>query len=289
MALTPSQEVAVFLDDNQFGSGQSEDKCGPEAVSVVFHSVAPGQKNPYSSADVHAMASADYIKFIGPDSSSDQAGTSNQTLYNMLASHDLAYKAIAEDKALIKQWLQAGYPVILGIVESSVVDMAVGAPYNWSTAGLTHVIVASGAGTNPDHVFVRDTANIASNGVVRPGPRDYNFAALQLVSATVVIPSWMPVVGSPPTAPTPAPVPLAASSVWYSGFNVDKEIPFVTGHGIPDSYARLLAAGRYIGYPISQEFDSGGSTMQLFSAGQAIWNKASGQTTWSTPAGTISG
>lgn len=209
-ALTPSGEVAVFLDDDQFATGQSQDKCGPEAVSVFWHSVKPGDKNPYTSTDIHSMASADYVKFIGPDNPGDTNGTSNQTLYNMLAEHHFSYKTGPADIAWVKGWLAAGYPVIIGITESSVRDLGLNGgnnPYNWNTSGLTHVIVASGPGQNGE-VLVRDTANIGTSGV-RPGPRRYDSHALQLVSATMVVPSWLPVPSSStPPPPTPPPPPV---------------------------------------------------------------------------------
>jgi len=205
VALTPSGEVGYYVDDNQFGSGQSVDKCGPEAVSLFWHSVAPGQRNPYSSADVHSMAAADYIHFIGADIASDHNGTSNQTLYNMLAFHHFNYKSGPLSIDWVKGWLEQGYPVILGIVESSVHDIGLGSnPYSWNTSGLTHVIVASGPGAAGE-LLVRDTANIGPSGV-RPGPRRYDVNKLQLVSATMVVPSWLPIPGSS-TPPAPIPPP----------------------------------------------------------------------------------
>lgn len=208
--LTSSGEVAVFIDDDQFGSGQSVDKCGPEAVSIFWHSVKVGNHNQYTSADVHQMAAADYIKFIGPDNPGDHNGTSNQTLYDMLSFHHFSYKPGPVDINWIKGWLAAGYPVIVGIVESSVRDLGLNGsnPYNWNTSGLTHVIVATGPG-QAGELLVRDTANIGSTGV-RPGPRRYDSHALQLVSATMVVPSWLPVPSSstppPPQPPPPPPV-----------------------------------------------------------------------------------
>jgi hypothetical protein len=200
--LTPSGEVAVFLDDDQFHAGESVDKCGPEAVSLFWHSVKPGEQNPYTSAQIHAMAHDDYVRFIGPDVASNHGGTSNQLLYTMLASHRFSYKPGPADIHWVQSWLKAGYPVIIGIWEESVHDLALGGnPYNWETRGLTHIIVASGPGTTGE-VLVRDTANIGPQGV-RPGPRRYDTTKLQLVSATMVVPSWLddPASASPPPPP----------------------------------------------------------------------------------------
>jgi|SRR5581483_2404738 len=213
MQLTSSGEVAVFVDDNQFASGQSQDKCGPEAVAVFWHSVKPGEKNPYTSADIHEMASADYVRFIGPDVTSDHAGTDNATLYKLLAAHNFMYKIGPLDMAWVKEWLNAGYPVILGgVAESSVFDLGLNAnPYNWNTAGLFHIILATGPGATGE-VLVRDTANIDHSGIVRPGPRRYRLSGLTFTTATMVIPSWMPVpTGDTPPVPQPPapPAPLA--------------------------------------------------------------------------------
>lgn len=215
MELTPSGEVAVFVDDNQFGAGQSVDKCGPEAVSEFWHSVEPGKTNPYKAADVHAMAHDDYQKFIGPDNPADQGGTSNQTLYNMLAEHGFHYQAGPADITWAKAQLGKGRVVIIGIVESSVVDTELKAnPYNWNTAGLTHVICATGAGHDGE-ILVRDTANIDHNGVVRPGPRHYDTTHLRLVSATAVEPTWLANAPAPkPPAPTPTPTPQPPANNW---------------------------------------------------------------------------
>lgn len=205
MSLTASGEVAVFIDDNQFGSGESQDKCGPEAVSLFWHSVKPGDRNPYLSVAVHAMAHDDYVEFCGLDTTSNHNGTSNKTLYDMLAKHHFVCKPGPTDVNWVKAWLAAGYPVIIGIVESSVKDLGLNGsnPYGWDTTGLTHVIVASGPGAAGE-LLVRDTANIGSGGV-RPGPRRYDAHALQLVSATMVVPNWMaiPTSSTPPAPPAP--------------------------------------------------------------------------------------
>lgn len=204
--LTASGEVAQFVDDNQFGSGQSQDKCGPEAVSVFWHSTKPGTVNPYKAQDVHNMAHDDYVRFIGPDTTSDTGGTSNDLLYNMLRFHNFAFKEGQVNLAWIKGWLENGYPVIIGITESSVHDISLNAsPYNWDTASRTHIIIATGIGPI-DELLVRDTANIDLNGMVRTGPRRYTASKLQLISATMVVPSWLP---NPtevnPPVPTPTP------------------------------------------------------------------------------------
>lgn len=300
--LTPSGEVAVFTDDNQFGTGQSVDKCGPEAVSIIWHAVKPGLAQSYTSAEIHAMASADYQKYIGPDTSSDTGGTSNEILYEMLAEHGFHYEAGPVEMSWVKQQLALGLPVIIGIVESSVHDNEVGGvPYAWNTAGLTHIIVASGQG-NSGEILVRDTANIAPNGV-RPGPRHYDANKLQLISATSVTPSWLEQ-PAPPPPEQPAPPP---EKTWISGSQAQQADDYwgsTTAHaasgnrgtggifpegqtpnastGIAKAWQTEYMNGRNWGPPISYEFasvdwDGNAIVAQMFAGGRCEWRDGSGK------------
>lgn len=202
--LTPSKEVAVFIDDNQFGSGESVDKCGPEALALFWHSVKPGETNKYKAADVHKQAHDLYERFIGPDARNDTAGTDDATLYKMIEFLGFKYFKGPLEWTWVRSWLNNGYPVIIGgINESAVKDTALSGlknPYNWNTSGLFHIILATGPET-PGYIRVRDTANIASTGVVRPGPRVYETTGLTFTTSTMVVPSWLPVPksGTPPT------------------------------------------------------------------------------------------
>lgn len=284
LQLTHSGEIAQFIDDNQFGPGQSTMKCGPEAVSMVWHSVAPGEHNPYSAADVHSMAHDDYVRWIGPDAPSDQGGTSNQTLYDMLDEHGFKHVPGPANIAWVKEQLGAGLLVIIGIVEASVVDNGLGAnPYNWNTNGLTHIITASGAGAHGE-ILVRDTANIAPEGV-RPGPRHYDANRLELISATAVYPSWIEQPKPPPPNPD-----AQAIAAWNAA---GAKAPYVAGHGIPDSYVEMFHAGHYFGQPVEQEHsameDGVKHVHQAFTCAYADWDSSTGKTAWLTPAGTVEG
>ena len=270
--LTKTGEVAEFIDDDQFGTGQSVDKCGPEAVSEVWHATEPGQPNHYTSADVHAMAHADYTKYIGPDVPSDHGGTSNQTLYNMLEEHGFHYQGGPARMSWVKAELNAGKIVIIGIVESSVHDNGVGGcPYAWNTNGLTHVIVASGPAGDND-IAVRDTANIGPQGV-RPGPRYYDANKLQLISATSVTPTWL---GAPPPTPaTPVAIDLALA-LWNS---TGTAAPYNTG--IATDWKEHY---NMYGPPLGKEFNTedGGEPVkaQSFAGGWCAWNRATSKATW---------
>lgn len=206
---TPSGEIAHYIDDDQFGAGQSVDKCGPETVAQFWHSTRPDVDNHYTSADIHAQASSLYVHFIGPDDAADHGGTSNQTLYNMLdfVGFKDRHLALPLDAHIISAWLKEGYAVIVGCAEESVYDIELGtSPYNWDTKGLFHIINLTGVDAQGNWL-VRDTANIGPEGV-RPGPRHYK-TNLALTSATLVASSWMavPTSATPPNAPAPAPAP----------------------------------------------------------------------------------
>lgn len=185
--LTAKGECAEFIDYDQFETGKSQDTCGPAAVSTFWHCVQPGHQQIWNARQCQLMMESDYAHYIGPDTAADHNGTSNETLYKMLAGHRFHYLAIPTSIELIKLVVGAGYPVIIGFSESSVIDLDLGGvPYGWDTSGLFHIVVVSGPGSG-DELLVRDTANVG-----RPGPRRYKASHLQLTSATVCCPSWMP-------------------------------------------------------------------------------------------------
>jgi hypothetical protein len=205
ITLTATKEVCNFLDDNQFNAGESQDKCGPEALALFWHSTAPNVKNTYIPEDIHNMAHKLYEKFIGPDVSSDVRGTDDATLYKMIEYLGFKYYKcpdVSTDKAYpwIRAWLQNGYPVVMGgISESSIKDTALTglkSPYAWDTSGLFHIILATGP-ESPGFIRVRDTANY------RPGPRVYETTGLTMTTATMLVPSWLP---DPKNATPPVPI-----------------------------------------------------------------------------------
>lgn len=198
----PSGENALYLDDDQFSAGESLDKCAPEIVALFWHSVAPWQaRNPYSAAQIHAMAHDDYTRFIGPDVRSDARGTSDQAFVAMLAAHGFAYQALdPHDWPTIRVYIRAGYPIALGgIDEKSVQDLDLPGdaccPYAWErpqgAPTYFHVALATGL-DGPDSLKVRDTANLDAHGRLRPGPRRYRTSSLRYSEATALVPHWLP-------------------------------------------------------------------------------------------------
>ncbi len=190
-------EVAEFLDDDQF-DGRSVMTCGFEIIALYWHSVRRGQRNPYTAADIHRMAVADYERANGVDNASNWRGMTNQGFYDDMAAHGLAYKIIPRQWGMIRAYLQAGYPVFFGGVdEKSVYDLEIKeCPYRWErpagSPDYFHIILATGL-DGPDSLLFRDTANLADNGKLRPGPRHYRTSSLKWYGLTaVLIPTWMP-------------------------------------------------------------------------------------------------
>lgn len=196
LALTASGEVAAFVDDNQFGFGQSPDKCGFEIVSLFWHSVKSGSHNPYSSAQIHAMAHTDYVHFDGPDLASNHNGMADWTLYADLEMHKFKYVKLAKDWNIIRGFIGHGYPVVIGgVSEATVFDVELNShvPYPWIKPGVNyfHIILATGL-DGPNILKFRDTANVQPNGQLRPGPRRYRTDLMHFTTATALVPTWLP-------------------------------------------------------------------------------------------------
>src|SRR5215471_421145 len=206
MKLSRTGEVAEFLDDNQFGTGESTEKCGPESIALCFNSVAPGHHNPANPQDIHRMAHDDYVAFvvdpkIGADNPNG-GGIDDLTFYQLIEHHGIPYRKLPQDWSIIVEWLQHGYPVIIGGVrEDTIHDAGLNgaSPYDWGDLeNRWHIITATGLGSRADRLKFRDTANF------RPGPREYFHEQMKFSLATLVVPKWMPT--PPPNAVRPQPL-----------------------------------------------------------------------------------
>lgn len=279
-ALTPKGEILNAPDDDQFAQFESLMKCGYEIVSLFWHSTAPGVLNPYTAADVHGMAHNDYVRFVGPDTTSDQLGMNDAQLYQDLTFHGFWFQACPMEWDTINAWLTLGYPIILGVLEDSVYDLDPtihGRPYAWPSNGLSHIILASGVDR------FRDTANIGPQGV-RPGPRFYDTARLKLVSATVVYPNWqLQAYGAPPSNfnpllvahPAPESDPYTQERALWTSL---EPIPFNPDFAIPASWIHRFRSGVFLGVPITREYEYNGFTWQVFTGALAKWSQGTGVT-----------
>jgi hypothetical protein len=202
--LSSTGEVAVFRQADQMQPGRSEYECGFFGTMMARSMALAGRSPTLTEQQVIDEAEAAYAQYDGSYAASNTAGMTLGQLYTLLSQVQLHWQSTTPTIAVIKAWVAAGYPVIVAITEASVRDLGLGNinPYPWRAAG-THIILITGLASD-GNVLVRDSANCVSltdPHSLRPGPRIYNAAALQFVSATVAVPPWLPRPSSstPPT------------------------------------------------------------------------------------------
>ena len=223
IALSSKGEVADFSEADQMQPAKSQFECGFFACAMAKSMAQVGQAPALSSQQVIVDAELWYAQYDGSDAISNTNGMSLPQLYALLAQIGLHYQGIALDINVVKLWVHAGYPVIIAITETSVRDIALGYnrnPYPWVPSG-THVILITGIASD-GNVLARDSANctdLYNPNSLRPGPRHYDAAALQLVSATVVVPPWQPrpVNATPPIGEEDM---LSISNPWVASYFV---------------------------------------------------------------------
>ncbi len=202
------QEVASYVDFDQFIDGQSVDTCG--FAAVILNHFATEHGKPYGASQSALIAAMQkyYTAYDGADIASNQNGMSLDQLFRLIVELGNHYQnlypvgGIADPKAAFSGWIAAGYPVIIAISEDSVFDVALGGkPYAWNTTGYNHIITVSGMARS-GNVLVRDTANVN-----RAGPREYDLSKLMIISATVFVPGWLarPSTNAPPSLSPPLP------------------------------------------------------------------------------------
>jgi len=149
---------------------------------------APTQTAP----EIIAEAEQWYAQYDGSNSSSNTDGMSQSQLYQLLAQIGIRYLETSVEPDMLRAWLRLGYPLIVGGAESSFHDLALGGniPYPWRPLG-GHFIVLTGVNHDGNYL-VRDSANITDQVSLRPGPRTYDSAQMQLFGATVIVPPWLP-------------------------------------------------------------------------------------------------
>lgn len=245
-------EIVAALDVNQFGAGQSQFKCGPYAVFLCSAFGPPGQAPLHTAEWVASNADTWYTNNIGPNTAADKQGVSNDQLYQCIKDSGHAYQIITSGQ--IPAAIAGGLPVIIGVTESSVYDIAVGgSPYGWNTAGLSHII--SVTGMSGGNYLVRDTAN------TRPGPRLYDASKLVLNSATIFIPAWYKSQSQQTNT--------ADAMLWYAA---GKNIVLNPSSAIYQSWVSMRVSGKEPGPPLTQEFSEQGRTKQQFCSALAMWD-----------------
>ena len=264
--------------------------CGFCGTRCCFGATQPDHPVTDTPAKIEADTDAWYREYDGPDVRTNTNGMSLWQLYKLIVEKGGHFQATSLAMSVILAWVRLGYPVILAVQESSVYDMQVGGtPYHWDTAGLDHIIVATGVAKS-GNPLVRDSANVG-----RPGPREYLGAKLQLLSATIFVPTWLPRPAGtlPPLPPpvVPATPPEAFSDndlVEWTRYTRDLEkpdLPFDTGIAKQWLHARWTAPYRNIGPPMGPEMINvynGGQRYaeQRFTDARASWELATGDCTW---------
>ena len=285
--LSPTGEIASFLDVNQFQPGRTQFACGFFACAVVKSMSPVGRQPTQTAQEMIAGAEQWYAQFDGDNSIRNMDGMSLQQLYNLLAQIGLRYRASAMNSDTLRAWLRLGYPVIVACAESSIHDLALddGVPYPWHPSG-NHIIVLSGV-THDDNFLVRDTANVTdlyNPNSLRPGPRRYDAAKLQMVSATVVIPAWLPV---PPDGFNPLKdtfVPIVPPG-WHDDGTT---LTAPNGHRVVRGFREYVLANHWhpANMPLQEEQGHnpleesnpalGGGTQQIFNWTALEWTPARG-------------
>jgi hypothetical protein len=204
-------EIVDCQEANQFQRAKTQFACGFFSVAMARSMTRPGTPPSLSVGEVIADGLSYYRAFDGTDAISNTNGMTDQQLWTLLHEVGLHYQETSTEASVLKQWLRTGYPVIVALTETSVFDVALNEnPYPWHAAG-THIIVLTGISSR-GNFLVRDSANctdLNNPNSLRPGPREYDASRLQVVSATVAVPPWMP---RPASATPPAEPPIQVLS-----------------------------------------------------------------------------
>lgn len=201
--LSSKGEIGDFLDVDQFQPAKTQFACGYFSGAIIKAMAQVGQPPAQSVQAAIDEAESWYASDHGNNSLSNTDGMSLQEEYDLIVQKlGMHFQTIALDVSAVQGWVHAGYPVMLTISEISVFDMALGEnPYTaWSPRG-NHILVVSGIASD-GNFLVRDPANCTNlydPHSLRPGPRKYEANRLQIWTATVVVPPWLP----RPTSATP--------------------------------------------------------------------------------------
>lgn len=198
--LSVTGEIADFCDADQFQPAKTQDACGFFSVAIVKAAAKVGQPCLQNTAAIIAEAEAWYAQYNGDNSINNSNGMSLQQLYDLVVQVGLHYQGIditdPDITNLLRAWVRAGYPVIIAGGEAGMYDLGLGdkVPYYWNYQSFNHIITITGVKSDGS-VLVRDSANVTdlfNPTSLRPGPRNYDPAKFQLVSATAVVLPWMP-------------------------------------------------------------------------------------------------
>lgn len=188
---TGKGEVAVFSEADQFLPGKTQLACGFFACAMALSMAPIGQQAKFTSQQITEMAEQWYAKY----EPNNWSFMSDQQTYDLLQEIKLDYQVTSEDINIIERWVEAGYPVLVSLEETSVFDMELGHnPYtSWPPAGY-HMILVTGV-TGDGNVLCRDSANCTDLHIpntLRRGPRKYKASSMKIRRAIAVAPPWYP-------------------------------------------------------------------------------------------------
>jgi hypothetical protein len=198
VALNAHLEVADFVNESQFETGESAYICVALHTALIKYAGAPGHGPTGTGEQVDQLADFWYGKEEGSFAASNTNGMSLDAEYMMLRGMGVRFYPLpitaqstpTADIAAVEAWLALGFPVLICGAETGMFDMDMGdvVPYSWQPSG-NHCIAACGVASD-GNLLVRDAASIAPSGV-RPGPRRYDIARMQLISGTALQVPWL--------------------------------------------------------------------------------------------------
>lgn len=191
--LSPSGEIADFLDADQFQPAKTQGACGFFSVAIVDAASPVGRPTTKTAAQVVSEAETWYAQYDGSNDISNFDGMNSDQLYRLLGQIGLKYHTLTTDIGQIRAWIKAGFPVIINSIEDSYFDMGLNdtVPYYWSRSGdgLNHIITLTGVVTD-GNFLVRDSANVTdlnNPSSLRPGPRTYDAGKMRPLWAVAIL------------------------------------------------------------------------------------------------------
>lgn len=169
-----------------------------------------------------------------------------------------------------RQEIAAGHPVVFTEPD----------PYVSSSLGWSHVCVFYG----DDNGFLEAMDPYIAKTVTRSYSEWQGLLQFNQV--------WVLKLAQAPASTPPAQAPLQASDddihVWYSLMHQIGHFPMIQEHGIEQSWLRAKhthVPHLELGPPTEAEWDTGADVRRQFLMGRAVYEKATGETTWFTSAG----
>ncbi len=275
-------EVGAFFDFNQLQPNESVDQCGFAATALCFAAGPPGSDPRHPVQWAIQMMASWYTEFDGPDIRSNTNGMEDWQLYKLIVEKGGHYQAIDPHAASIASWIEARYPVIVAVAESSVFDVhSNGSPYTWNTKGLDHIFTVTGnvPAASGKHIFLcRDTVNQNAGS-----PYSYDGDKLVYISATVFVPDWLP---RPTSAIAPhATAPSGVPQGWHDASEV---LTAPNGVAVVRGFRSHVLANHWHpdNWPLAPEFGSdslegsnqalGKGTQQVFRWSMLGWTPKNG-------------